>query len=226
MDAIRGIVDSWMPVFVLHMVEVSLFVLLVWGVDRFLKLPTRVRHLLWTLALAKTFIPPVFCVLDPVLEALPGYGAAGLLVPSAGIAQEPAGSVAPLLLPGAWASSVLVLTGAVLWRNVSLRRRLRAGTITPVRSRAIHRLLVGCRLEVYAASAIQSPMLVGLMHPRLYLPDTWRSWPDAHLKVIISHEANHVQNRDQFVLLLQTVSVILFGLSPLVWLMHRRLADR
>ena len=42
MDAIR-FTDAWLRVFAVHMVEVSLFILLVWGVDRLLRLNTRLR---------------------------------------------------------------------------------------------------------------------------------------------------------------------------------------
>jgi TonB family protein len=224
MEPIRAIADTWMPLYILHLVELSIFLTIVWAVDRSLRMPTRLRYVLWLIALAKSFVPPVISLPARAAEALPMAGASILSTPAGRPPDTPGHSVWIVLL-GIWLASALVLTGAVVWRNVSLQRQLRRGRVLPVKDRAVSRLLVGCPLQVFAASAIRSPVLIGLWQPRLYLPEDWRAWPEAHRKIIISHEANHVQGRDQLALLLQTASVILFGLNPLVWLMHHRLAD-
>ena len=59
MELISRFADAWMPVFLVHMLEVSAFILLVCGVDRLLRLSTRLRYALHLLALAKVFVPPV-----------------------------------------------------------------------------------------------------------------------------------------------------------------------
>ena len=219
----QTIAETWAPLFFLHLLEVSLFTILVWILDRSLRMPTRVRYLLWVLALAKTFIPPIVAVPNLIRDTIPYSELTGGPQSPVWVGDGPVHSLAEPLVLSAWIVWVVLLSSAVLWRNLHLRHQLYSGGVTSIRSTLIRRLLVGCQVDVFTTSAVQSPLLVGLLYPRLYLPDSWETWPEEHTRVIISHEANHIQNRDQFVLLLQTISVILFGLNPFVWLIHRRL---
>ena len=41
MNAFINLAETWWPLYVVHMVEISLFIVLVWAVDRWLTLETR-----------------------------------------------------------------------------------------------------------------------------------------------------------------------------------------
>ena len=62
MDALIRLAEAWWPLYAVHFVEVSLFILLVWAVDRWMTLDTRLRYALYLLALAKVFVPPFFAI--------------------------------------------------------------------------------------------------------------------------------------------------------------------
>ena len=229
MDALTRFADAWLAVFALHMVEVSAFILLVWGVDRTFRLSARLRYTLWLLALAKVFLPPLVrvpplwessVVAAPVEEAV--VAAEGVVTgPVAAEALRVAPSV---LLLGVWVVSVLVLAGIVAWKHVAFRRRLSGArpvklpaTVLPGRREAF-------RLRAFSVEWIPSPALAGFLRPRVYLPTDWAAWPEAHLRSILAHELAHFRGRDLWVLALQTLSLLLFGLNPLVWVLYRRLA--
>ena len=62
MDALIYLAEAWWPLYAVHFVEVSLFILLVWAVDRWMTLDTRLRYVLYLLALAKVFVPPFYAI--------------------------------------------------------------------------------------------------------------------------------------------------------------------
>ena len=68
MNTLITLAEAWWPLYATHMIEVSLFILLVWAVDRWLTLETRLRYALYLLALAKVFVPPVLAI--PIPEFL------------------------------------------------------------------------------------------------------------------------------------------------------------
>jgi hypothetical protein len=54
--------ESWWPLYAVHMLETSLFILVVWALDRWVHLDTRLRYSLWLCALVKTFVPPFYAL--------------------------------------------------------------------------------------------------------------------------------------------------------------------
>ena len=62
MDLLIYLAEAWWPLYAVHFVEVSLFILLVWAVDRWMSLDTRLRYVLYLLALAKVFVPPFYAI--------------------------------------------------------------------------------------------------------------------------------------------------------------------
>ena len=70
---------------------------------------------------------------------------------------------------------------------------------------------------------LPSPILVGLIRPRLFLPTKWSSWTPEELRGVVRHELAHFEKRDIHVLILQAIATALFGVNPLVWLLNRRL---
>ena len=78
-------------------------------------------------------------------------------------------------------------------------------------------------MKVYAKASLRSPLLVGIVKPRLYLPAHWSSWSPDELRGVVAHELAHRDNRDIWVLIFQGIAMALFCVNPLVWLLNRRL---
>ncbi len=227
MEAISRFSDAWLPVFTVHMLEMSLFIFLVWGVDRVLRLNTRLRYTLWLLALVKVFVPPIFPLPLPasVVETIPMdfiQGTAASVSSPQGV-EATARFTPALLLLGLWTASALFLIGIVVWKNVVLRRRLHGAVPVPIPEAFLKGHSGLFHLRIFSVDTVQSPLLLGFRRPRLYLPEDWTSWPQAQLRGILAHEMAHLQARDLWVLALQTLAVIFFGLNPLVWVLNVRL---
>ncbi len=229
MNALIRLAEAWWPLYAVHFIEVSLFILLVWAVDRWMTLDTRLRYVLYLLALAKAFVPPVLAIPIPaflvsstnVTVNEPVYSG----VVSEAIAVSP---VQVATLPPAfylfclWILSVLVWAGVALWKNAALRRTLKSATPVELASKTEAPKLP-CNLTVFSRSGLPSPILVGVLRPRLYLPSNWASWSPEQLRGVVAHELAHRDNRDIYTLIFQAIAMALFGLNPLIWLVNRKL---
>lgn len=234
-DALIPLAEAWFPIFAIHMLEVSVFVLVVWVVDRFSTLSTSVRYSLWLCALAKMFVPPFYTLHlpefltthSPVTPPLVSnfVDADVLIVPAALQSDVASPEIFPVsvLFFVLWSFSVAGLLGLTLWRNRTFQRAL--GIANPVYlSRELDDLTRGSNLKVYSKAKLKSPLLVGVVKPRLYLPVSWQTWTPTQLRGVIAHELAHYHNRDLWTLSLQVVVTILFGVNPLIWLVNSRLA--
>ena len=231
MDLLIRLAEAWWPLYAVHFVEVSLFILLVWAVDRWMTLDTRLRYVLYLLALAKVFVPPFYAILLPEFLTFL-YPAPSYSVPEH-IYVDPVYSDVVYVVPEPppplafylfclWGVSVVVWTGVMLWKNAAFHRAL--SLAVPVDLAREVGSLSGTRdMKVYAKASLRSPLLVGIVKPRLYLPSHWSSWSSEELRGVVAHELAHRDNRDIWVLIFQGIAMALFCVNPLVWLLNRRL---
>ncbi len=84
------------------------------------------------------------------------------------------------------------------------------------------RILGSVKLGVYQSSAITSPMLVGLVKPKLVLPMQKQPWEKKELEYIVAHELCHYRNKDLWLKLLMMFSWCLNWFNPLVFLMKKK----
>ncbi len=228
MDALIRLAETWWPLYAVHFVEVSLFISVIWTVDRWMTLDTRLRYVLYLLALAKVFVPPFYAIPLPefltVSDDVPiGPVYAGVVSGDEVVAPA---QVAPLPLAFylfcLWTISVVVWAGVTLWKNAAFHRAL--SLAVPVDLAKEMGSLNGTRdMKVYAKASLRSPLLVGIVKPRLYLPSHWSSWSPEELRGVVAHELAHRDNRDIWVLIFQGIAMALFCVNPLVWLLNRRL---
>ncbi|MDE3256874.1 MAG: M56 family metallopeptidase [Gemmatimonadota bacterium] len=211
------------------MVEVSLFILLVWAVDRWLTLETRLRYALYLLALAKVFVPPVLAIPIPAFLVSPAGVVldesvySGVVSGAVAVSPEPVTTFPPAFyLFCLWTLSVLVWTGVALWKNAAFRRTLRSANPVDLASE-VPSLNAPRNLDIFSKTDLPSPILVGLIRPRLFLPAKWSSWTPEELRGVVRHELAHFERRDIHVLILQAMATALFGVNPLIWLLNRRL---
>ncbi|MCY3870447.1 MAG: M56 family metallopeptidase [Gemmatimonadetes bacterium] len=228
MDALIRLAEAWWPLYAVHFIEVSLFILLVWAADRWMKLDTRLRYVLYLLALAKVFVPPFYAI--PLPEFLTVSDDVPIGPVYTGVVSEvevvvPV-QVAPLPLAFylfcLWGVSVVVWAGVTLWKNATFHRALSLAVPVDL-AREVGSLGEARNMKVYAKASLRSPLLVGVVKPRLYLPSHWSSWSPEELRGVVAHELAHRDNRDIWVLIFQAIAMALFCINPLVWLLNRRL---
>ncbi len=228
MDALIRLAEAWWSLYAVHFVEVSLFISLVWAVDRWMTLDTRLRYILYLLALAKVFVPPFYAIPLPEFLTVSDDVSIGPVYAGMVSGEEVVASVQVAPLPLAfylfclWGVSVLVWAGVTLWKNAAFHRAL--SVAMPVDLAREVESLDGARdVKVYAKASLRSPLLVGIVKPRLYLPTRWSSWSPEELRGVVAHELAHRDNRDIWVLIFQGIAMMLFCVNPLVWLLNRRL---
>ena len=209
------------------MVERTLFIGLIWLIDRFTDLPTRLRCTLWSLIFIKSWVPPLFSIpIEQVAETARPAMAMAVKHTVSYTSAAMGGSIFPtpaLALLALWLLSIALIFSIILIHNILLSRCLEATTPQRVHP---ENLPVGIPngIEIYTIHTIRSPVLIGLWNPRIYLPSNWLSWSSAQLHAVLSHEIAHYTHRDLWGILFQTITVATYGLNPLIWLVHHRLS--
>lgn len=215
--------QEWLPLFLLHMLEASAFAGLVFLAEKSMRPPVHLSYAMWLLVLAKFFIPPVIVV---PLAIAPDYIPSLLLSPvlTEGASTTARSTFSPalaaLLL---WLIATTVIAALIATQNLQLRRRL--STAKPIHLEAPHHrdISIPGDLRLWVCRAIKTPLLKGLFRHHLYLPPAHKRWSRSQMEGVLAHEYAHIRHSDHWVLALQLVALSLFGLNPLVWLMHRRL---
>ena len=228
MDVLIYLAEAWWPLYAVHFIEVSLFILLVWIVDRWMTLDTRLRYVLYLLALAKVFVPPFYAIPLPEFLTVSNSVPIGPVYVGAFSGEEVVASAQVAPLPLAfylfclWGVSVVIWAGVTLWKNAAFQHALSVAVPVDL-AREVGALSEARDLKVYAKASLRSPLLVGIVKPRLYLPSHWSSWSSEELRGVVAHELAHRDNRDIWVLIFQGIAMALFCINPLVWLLNRRL---
>ena len=112
------------------------------------------------------------------------------------------------------------LLGVIIILTASLRTFLRLKKRT---AQAV--ILTGKRkgqAPVYESSELETPFLLGIFHPVIYLPAGMEQEEQRH---VISHENKHFSRRDYLIKPLCFLAVLLHWFNPLVWLYFRLMTE-
>lgn len=125
-----------------------------------------------------------------------------------------------------WLAGVIA---CVLWQGIGYYRLIRSlkGTSQPVERADLHTILqeqcadlvIDREIPLRVSAAADCPMLAGLIHPTLYLPDERISRTDAAF--IFRHELTHYKHGDLWLKLLLLAARCLHWFNPLVHLIAR-----
>ncbi|MGM9566313.1 M56 family metallopeptidase [Evtepia sp.] len=169
------------------------------------RVPALFSYLLWAVVFFRLLCPAAI----PLPAALSGAG--GPILPTGELLAGPqapaeAPPLAPMesavdLLPWLWLLGVLLLSLRSLLSLARLRRRL-AGAVPLARG-------------LYLTDAIPTPFVLGLIHPRIYLPS---GLPEESRDHIIRHEQTHIRRGDPLWKALAFAALTLHWFNPLVWL--------
>ncbi len=82
---------------------------------------------------------------------------------------------------------------------------------------------VGLRRKprLYRCGAVSTPLVIGLLHPCLLLPDTRLNLPE--LRLVLCHELTHCRRGDLWIKLLQMIAACLHWYNPLAYAMNREI---
>jgi uncharacterized protein (TIGR03435 family) len=176
------------------------------------------RHAAWSGVMLAMLVLPALMAWGPKawLPILPPVPPAPQ-IQAAGLAAAAPAEIAPLeqvsvevAAPRAavWNWSV-VFAGIYLLGAGALLLRLGLGTILANR---------------LTSAACVAPITVGLLHPRILLPEGWTEWPQALRDAVLTHEREHVRRRDPLVHWLALFNRAVFWFHPLAWWLERRLS--
>src|SRR5579884_2329302 len=178
------------------------------------------QHAVWTGVLLAMLALPAWISWGPkaALPVLPAQGEPAAAMDAGSMATSDSGSNAGIhekASPGRAGNGGGMAIWSFFWPGVYL---LGVGVL-------ILRLTIGTirAMRLTSASCVV-PVTVGLLRPRIVLPDCWKEWPRAQLDTVLAHERAHVRRRDPLAQWLALLNRALFWFHPLAWWLERKLA--
>jgi beta-lactamase regulating signal transducer with metallopeptidase domain len=168
-------------------------------------------------------VPAVRLVLPPLPQLTPDIQlpAAAAFIPAAAIAGAAplpanAGPIdwAPLIL-AVWAGGAFIFLGSQWLSYRAFARRLNASA-TP--AHPPHQ----DGIEAVVSGAVDGPLAMGLLHPRIVLPDDFEHrYSPAERRLALAHEVTHHRRRDIWWNLAATLVLAFNWFNPVAWIAHR-----
>ena len=100
-------------------------------------------------------------------------------------------------------------------------RESRLANDLPAFRETLARLNISRRVDLRIHPRLTSPVVSGLIHPRIYLPESSTDWSPDTLKMALLHELGHVQRRDLWMATLAHFVCVLHWFNPAVWWLRR-----
>ncbi len=154
----------------------------------------------------------------PLLNFLPKYS-----VTVAGN-SESASSPSPWVFPAIWTVGFLFFGLRGLIDVLSMQRWNRESRLAndlPAFQETLAELGISRRVDLRIHPRLTSPVVSGLIRPRIYLPESSTDWSPQTLKMALLHELGHVQRRDLWMATLAHVVCVLHWFNPAVWWLRR-----
>ena len=134
-------------------------------------------------------------------------------------------------LPAVWLLGAVALFGLAVWRS---RTVIRATTQDPVAVPDwVRTIFLDCREQIglrtmpglIVSPYIPSPCLVGVLRPRVLIPELLveQRTPEAeqHIRHLLLHELTHLKQGDVWLTWLWTLTLAVQWFNPLFWLLNR-----
>ena len=133
-------------------------------------------------------------------------------------------SIAGYILLVIWLVGILAMIILVI--KSSLRLRTFEKSALPLQNPEVRRLYHRCLAEmgihrnipVYSTAFLKSPIIVGLLKPRIYLPIHLISdYSESDMRYILLHELQHYKHKDAVASYLMNLAGVIYWFNPLVW---------
>jgi len=116
------------------------------------------------------------------------------------------------VLLAAWALGVIYSITRLAWAAMVLRGwRNRSVIVDRV-----------ANVEIRELPDLRSPVAAGVLNPVIFVPSSWREWPEESRRVVLEHELAHHRRRDPLWRLLAEMACAVHWYHPLVRWMARR----
>ena len=133
-------------------------------------------------------------------------------------------SIAGYILLGIWIVGILAMIILVI--KSSLRLRNLEKSALPLQNKEVRILYHHCLEEmgihrdipVYSTAFLKSPIIVGLLKPRIYLPIHLISdYNESDMRYMLLHELLHYKHKDAIASYLMNLTGVVYWFNPLVW---------
>ena len=136
----------------------------------------------------------------------------------------PSAPTSSYLLPAIWTLGFLISGLRGLIDVLSMQRWNRESRITndlPIFQQTLSELNITKKVDLRIHPRLTSPVVSGLIRPRIYLPESSTTWSPDTLKMALLHELGHVQRRDLWMATLAHIVCVLHWFNPAVWWLRR-----
>lgn len=126
------------------------------------------------------------------------------------------------ILPWVWFVGMLAFLVISLFTYFSALKRLSEAVIykdNNLISACMKKLRIKRSIKVYISESINTPMVCGVIKPRVILPNKFvNSFSEADLMHIVTHELVHIKRHDILIKPLSVLVLCLHWFNPLIWL--------
>ncbi|MCI9336235.1 MAG: M56 family metallopeptidase [Lachnospiraceae bacterium] len=132
-----------------------------------------------------------------------------------------------MALPAFYLLGLAVAAGILAWQKITYTKKLRGGLLME-HNETVNELLRDMGMGhvlVFSSDEIASPLVCGLLSPRIYLPTRMDFGNAVLLRHVLAHEAMHIRRRDNLVKTVMLAAILLNWYNPLVWVMAKCLAS-
>lgn len=85
-------------------------------------------------------------------------------------------------------------------------------------SKCCQELCLSLEIPVYSTAFLRSPVTVGLIHPRIYLPlHLISDYKETEMRYMLLHELSHYKRKDALGNMLMNLAVAVYWFHPLIW---------
>lgn len=177
------------------------------------RLPPAARHLICLLALGGSLATLLTALLPepPIVIHIPSI--ARLAIANSSDSMRGAGA---LRLQLSQLALAIWISGCAL---VMLRFLTGCVLLSKVRRSAVPATAHG---RAFAAD-VSVPMVTGLFHPVILLPQTAEAWPEVYWEAALRHELAHLDRGDLWANFVGAVASAVYWFHPLVWVLVRRM---
>ncbi|NLD87071.1 MAG: transcriptional regulator, partial [Clostridiales bacterium] len=139
-------------------------------------------------------IPAINSVVNPVI--------AGSLAPEVGVSVNPV-QIWTIIVSCIWVVGVAAMLGYAIVSYLRIKKKVREGA--------------SLRDNIWLCDHIDTPFILGVLHPRIYLPS---AMGDAQSDYVVAHENAHLKRHDHWWKPLGFLLLTIYWFNPLCWLAY------
>ena len=172
-------------------------------------------------------------MMEPEVEPLPGTAYAVRVQEATfdpvgvTVTHDLAPFVWEYVIPAAYVLGIFITAGILGWQKYGYMRKLQNGLLVE-HNETINTILRSMDMGhvlVFTCDEIATPLVCGLLNPRVYLPTQMDFQNTVLLRYVLVHETMHIRRKDNWMKVILLIVLCLNWYNPLVWLMAVCLAS-